>query len=67
MSFYLPRELEKSPEERYEGYGRRCRSQGIDPLPFRSWALVDAAFDIEWTAAKLEYGEALVELDGEGE
>lgn len=65
MSLYLPREPEKSIEERYEGYGRRCRSKGIDPLPFRSWAIIDAEFDIEWTAAKLEYGEALVGLDGE--
>lgn len=55
MSFYLPREHDKDIRERYEGYRRRCESEEIAPVPFRSWAIIDAEYDIEWAAAQMEY------------
>lgn len=67
MSFYLPRKYEKSLTERYDSYCRRCQSQGIEPVPFRSWAIIDAEYDIEWAAVGREYDKLLVELDREGE
>lgn len=62
MSLYLPREHEKDLNSRYDGYRQRCAAQGITPVPFRSWATIDAEYDIEWVAAQREYDEATTEV-----
>lgn len=58
MSLYLPREREKGLQQRYEGYRQRCAAEGIAPLPFRSWATIDAEYDIAWAEAQMEYDAA---------
>lgn len=43
----------------YAYYVGRCKQEGITPIDFRTWARVDAEYDIEWEAARRYYEEAL--------